>query len=526
MQGTIKVKKTKQFNTRLIAGILALGIVVALVVWVVIPRLNRTAVPPTPDYWPTNGWQTSTPEAQGIDSALLADALLAWREQNVQIHSLQIVRNGYMVADATFYPYDGQTIHDVASVTKSVMTTLIGIAADQGKLNLDDKMVSFFPDRTIANLDARKEAITVRHLVSMTSGLQCVRDGLEGDTTLEMHRSADYVQFALDLPVAYEPGSRFVYCSPAISLLSPILQQATGMSTLAFAQEYLFTPLGIHDVLWETDPQGYNIGHGDLSLHPHDMAKLGLLFLQEGRWEDRQIVSRRWVQEARTAQSETPGEEDPYGYGWWLTSDLEGVYRADGRNGQYIYILPSWNMILITTGGGFDMGEIGESLLEIIGAMQETLPDNPAGVASLEEAVAAIAQPPVASPVAALPTIAQTISGQTYVFDDNLIGLESVAFGFADPAEAIGHVKAADSSIIPLSIGLDGVYRFRFDEVGRLVAARGSWADSQTFVLEYNTVTANDQLMLRFYFQDDWVEVTVSDPYAGTGPSFMGWQQP
>jgi CubicO group peptidase (beta-lactamase class C family) len=263
-------------------------------------------------------------------------------------------------------------------------------------------MVSFFPDRTIANLDARKEAITVRHLVSMTSGLQCVRDGMEGDTTLEMHRSPDYVQFALDLPVAYEPGSQFVYCSPAISLLSPILQQATGMTTLEFARQYLFEPLGIHDVLWETDPQGYYAGHGDLSLHPHDMAKLGLLFLQEGRWEDRQIISRRWVRAASVVQSETPAGEDRYGYGWWLAPDLEGVYRAEGRNGQYIYILPDWNMLLVTTGGGFDIGEISESILEILGEMEETLPANPAGVARLEEATAAVAQPPAASLVAPL----------------------------------------------------------------------------------------------------------------------------
>lgn len=521
MAQTMRLKK-KRIDVRIIAGILALGIVVVLVVFVVIPWLNETARPTVPDYWPTNGWQNSTPEAQGIDSALLADALLAWRQQNIQIHSLQIVRNGYMVADATFYPYDGQTIHDVASVTKSVMTTLIGIAADQGKLDLDDKMVSFFPDRTIANLDARKEAITVRHLVSMTSGLQCVRDGMEGDTTLEMHRSPDYVQFALDLPVTYEPGSQFIYCSPAISLLSPILQQATGMTTLAFAQEYLFEPLGIHDVLWETDPQGYYAGHGDLSLHPHDMAKLGLLFLQEGQWEDRQIISRRWVKEARTAQSETPSEEDPYGYGWWLAPDLEGVYRAEGRNGQYIYILPGWNMVLVTTGGGFEIGEIAEPILEIIGAMEETLPDNPTGLARLKEAAAAISQQPAASPVAPLPDIARTISGKTYVFDSNLIELESVVFDFDDLAEATGQVKATGNPTIPLSIGLDGVYRFRFDEVGRLVAARGSWTDPQTFVLEYNSVTANDQLVLQFRFQGDRVEVTVSDAYSGTGPKFEG----
>jgi CubicO group peptidase (beta-lactamase class C family) len=523
MEGTIKVKKTKKVNASLIASVLVLTLVAALFFFVIVPRLGGTAKPPAPAYWPTTGWQTSPPEEQGIDSALLADALLAWRQQNVQIHSLLLVRNGYVVADAAFYPYDGQTIHDVASVTKSVMTTLIGIAADQGKLDLDDKMISFFPDRTIANLDARKEAITVSHLVSMTSGLQCVRDGREGDSAIEMQSSSDYVQFALDLPVAYEPGSQFIYCSPAISLLSPILQQATGMTTLEFARQYLFEPLGIHDVLWETDPQGYYRGWGDLSLHPHDMAKLGLLFLQEGRWEDRQIISRRWVRSASVVQSETPSGEDRYGYGWWLAPDLEGVYRAEGRNGQYIYILPDWNTLLVTTGGGFDIGEISESIIEILGEMEETLPANPAGVARLEEATAAVAQPPAASLVPPLPDIARTISGQTYVFESNLAGLESVALDFVDGSdEASGHVKAAGNPTVALTIGLDGVYRFRFDDVGRLVAARGSWTDPQTFVLEYNSVTANDQFVFQLYFQSDRVEVTVSDAYFGTGPKFEG----
>jgi CubicO group peptidase (beta-lactamase class C family) len=512
-----------RFTHWLIIGILAISVIIVVIAHVVPSWLDGTGKPPEPDTWPTEAWQESTPEAQGINSDLLSEAMLAWRQRDVRIHSLLMVRNGYMVIDATFYPYDGKTIHDVASVTKSVMTTLIGIAVDQGKLDLDDKMVSFFPERTIANLDARKEAITVRHLVSMTSGLQCVRDGMEGSTIIEMERSQDYVQFALDLPAANEPGNQFVYCSAAISLLSPILEQATGMTTLAFAREYLFDPLGINDVLWETDPQGYYKGWGDLSLHPHDMAKLGLLFLQEGRWEDKQVVSRRWVKEARTAQSTTPSEEDPYGYGWWLTTDLEGVYRADGRNGQYIYILPKWNMILVTTGGGFEIGEIGESLLKIIGEMERTLPANPSGTAQLEEAIASVAQPPEASPVASLPEMARTISGKPYTFESNPVQLESVAFEFDQGmSQATGTVKAAGKSPVTLSIGLDGVYRFRFDDIGRLLGARGSWTDEQTFVLDYNSVTANDQLVLQFHFQDDQVEVTASDAYAGTGPKIIG----
>jgi len=229
---------------------------------------------PSPDYWPTTGWQTNTPEEQGIYSDKLADALLAMREQNVQIHSLLMIRNGYVVADATFYPYDGQTVHNVASVTKSVMTTLIGIAVDQGILNLDDKMVSFFPNRSIANPDERKDEITVRHLASMSSGLNCTAEADEL-TLQEMESSSDYVQFVLDRKAAWAPGEHFVYCSPAIHLLSPILQQATGTTALDFARQYLFEPLGIQEAMWLRDPQGYYDGWSNLSLVPHEMAKVG-----------------------------------------------------------------------------------------------------------------------------------------------------------------------------------------------------------------------------------------------------------
>ena len=206
--------------------------------------VREAAQPRPPPEWPTTTWRTSTPEEQGIDAAKLAAGLLAIRQQGMNLHSVLIVRNGVVVLDAAFYPYDGKAVHDVASVTKSIMTTLIGIAADQGKLTLDDPLLSFFPDRTIANRDARKERITVRHLASMTSGLDCTAANDE-QTLQEMQQSPDYVQFTLDRKMISEPGQHFVYCSPGMHLLSAILQQATGMTALAFAQQHLFQPLGI-----------------------------------------------------------------------------------------------------------------------------------------------------------------------------------------------------------------------------------------------------------------------------------------
>lgn len=513
MQHTLQPRP--RLDVQFILGVLALGIIVVILALVVIPRLGEANRP-------TTDWPTTTPEAQGFDSTKLAEAMVAWREQGIPIHSLLLIRNGYVVADATFYPYDGQTAHDVASVTKSVMTTLIGIAVDQGKLNLDAPMVSFFPDRTIANLDARKEAITVRHLLSMSSGLQCTRDGMENDTVSAMHGSPDFVQFALDLPTATDPGSSFLYCSPAIHLLSPILQQATGMTTLEFARQNLFEPLGITDLAWERDPQGYYQGWGDLSLYPRDMAKIGQLFLQNGQWEGQQIVPREWVEEA-TAVHMTSSTDDPYGYGWWLSPETEGVYRAAGRLGQNIIVLPSLNTILVTTGGGFEIEEIEELLLAAFADMEKPLPANPAGVARLEAAVAAVAQPPAAKPVAPLPDVARAISGKTYVFDRNAVGLTSLAFEFDDSPEATAHIGWEDASVAAMSIGLDGAYRFSPTATdSRPVGLRGNWQPPQTFILEYNGVVTNDQLALQLLFQDDRVVATASATVGGPGVVFEG----
>jgi CubicO group peptidase (beta-lactamase class C family) len=317
---TSKIHRTKR--TLLWLGPL---LIAALLAFLFLSRL-RDSVPGTaPSSWPTQNWQRSAPEAQGIDSAKLAAGLLAIREQGIDIHSLLIVRNGSMLVDASFYPYDGSTVHDLASVTKSIMPALVAIAAAQGKLSLDAPMLSFFPDRTVANRDARKERITVRHLASMSSGLECTAERDEA-TLQEMLASPDWVQFVLDRRAVYEPGTRFVYCSPAIHLLSPILQQATGTTALAFARQYLFAPLGIKDALWESDPQGFNDGWADLYLHPHDMAKIGYLWLNGGVWEGKQIVPREWVESSVRVQMAETGDDDKYGYGWGITG--AGAWRT------------------------------------------------------------------------------------------------------------------------------------------------------------------------------------------------------
>jgi CubicO group peptidase (beta-lactamase class C family) len=472
---------------------------------VLIPRLLKPEQVSTQAYWPAQGWRTSTPEEQGFDSAKLAEGLQAIQERNINIDSLLIIRNGSVLLDATFYPYDGTIPHDLASVTKSVMTTLIGIAADQGKLQLDQPMVSFFPDRTIANLDARKEQVTVRHLAGMVNGFQSGCLGADMSTLDAMRAAPDWVQSALDRKMVGEPGTSFCYDSPGMHLLSAILQESTGMTALDFARQNLFEPLGIREVTWESDPQGYTHGWGGLHLKPRDAAELGYLWLNNGLWEGKQIVSAAWVQDSVKAQSNAG--EDQYGYGWWVSPDS---YYAFGRGGQNIKVMPSLNMVVVTTAGGFEYDDIVPVLEAALIDPGQPLPSNPAGVAQLDAVLAALVQAPTPYPVGPVPDTAKTISGKTYLFGENSAGVEALSLEFDDNAEATMHMKRQGNDEI-WPIGLDGKYRLLYD--GRCL--RGYWADPQTFVVEIFDV---GQSTLQLHFEDDRVEV--SPP--GAGSSFEG----
>ena len=515
---------SKGLKRLLVAGALVLAALVTMAV-LIYPRLRVAQDAAAPPYWPTQGWRSVTPEGLGFDSAKLANALLTIREKDIRVHSLLLIRNGYAFVDATFYPYDGTAAHDVASVTKSVMTTLIGIAADQGKLQLDQPMVSFFPDRPIANRDARKERITVRHLTNMSSGLDCTPERDEA-TLKEMWTAADWVQFVLDRPVRWEPGTQFVYCSPGSHLLSAVLQQAMGMTALEFARQNLFEPLGIRDVIWPADPQGVTRGWGDIRLLSSDMAKIGFLWRNRGTWDGRQIVSSEWVVSSDKPHIST-GEGEHYGYGWWVnTANEQGEfssYRADGRGGQYMIVVPSLDLIIVTTGGGFDVDEIAPLLVQAIGDMSKPLPANPDGVAALAAAVTAVAQAPQQRPVPPLPKTAGVVSGKTFVFSSNPVGMKAVRFEFNDSATATGYLTLADRTQPQRwPIGLDGVYRMSKGEYGAPQGLRGYWADAQTFVFEYAGITNNDHITFRMRFEGDRVVVDGQETAHELGVRFEG----
>lgn len=323
-----------------------------------------------PEYWPTNEWRSSTPEEQGMDSKELIEMLELVHDNEYPIDSISIIRNGYLVTDAYFFPFRKNTQHMIFSNTKSIISALIGIAIDKGFIkSVKQPILDFFPEKTIANLNEQKRSITLEHLLTMTSGLDTQDSWLFEWTGLaKMRRSDDWGQYVLDRPMAHEPGTYFDYSNGVSHLLAVILNQTTKMSPFEFAKKHLFGPLNITNVKWPMDRQGIHLGYAQIMLAPHDMAKFGLLYLNEGRWEDQQIISKAWVTES-TRKHVDSNTFDGYGYQWWSGS---GMYNADvlhrliwkwgftwknsphyymavGHLGQFIYVVPEKNMVVVFT---------------------------------------------------------------------------------------------------------------------------------------------------------------------------------
>jgi len=297
---------------------------------------------------PASGWTVSSPEVQGMDSEKLNDMLVETLAKKYHIDSLTIIRNGNMVLDVYFYPFKKGVRHIIHSCTKSITSAAFGIAVDKGYIkDLDQPVYQIFPERKIAGLDDAKKAITLKHLLTMTSGLQTDDSYIYRWRGLNaMVQADDWVQFVLDRPMADPPGTRFEYSNCVTFLLSAIIQKATSMNTFEFIQKYLFGPLEISDVKWETSPAGISVGYGDMSLRPHDMAKIGWLYLNNGRWGDQQLVPEKWVADS-TRKHISATLFDGYGYQWWVTPGK--YYAAVGYNGQFIFVVPAKNMVVVFT---------------------------------------------------------------------------------------------------------------------------------------------------------------------------------
>jgi CubicO group peptidase (beta-lactamase class C family) len=332
-----------------------------------------------------DGWRTVSAEEVGLSIPALSSLVDDIRDgQYGMVHSVLIVKDGRLVFE-TYFPgyaydwrgeafrgewteFDRDVLHNVHSVTKSITSTLVGIAIEQGFIpDVDARVFSFFPE--YAHLaDERKPTITVQHLLTMTSGLEWnendVPPGDMSNDVAQLFVVPDPIEYVLAKPAVAEPGSQFYYHSGGVNVLGALLQVATGMSVDAFARVQLFAPLGITEWEWRRINAEFVFTSGDLRLRPRDVAKLGFLFLSYGRWEGQRIVGPGWVHAAALFWSYAFQDEDwpGYGYLWWhriYRSDGQAVptFQAVGWGGQRCIVIPSEHMVVVVTAGDYATDE-------------------------------------------------------------------------------------------------------------------------------------------------------------------------
>jgi CubicO group peptidase (beta-lactamase class C family) len=456
---------------------------------------NASAAEPngtsSPEIWPTKAWQVSSPEEQGMDSASLArliESVGTYKQD-----SLMIVRHGKIVAEAYYAPYVAGVSHDLRSVTKSIVSTLTAIELQHGLLDsVDHPVLDLFPDKQIANIDDNKKAMTVQSLLDMTSGIDWQEKAYTPDETImRMYRSPDRTEFVLSQPMSSAPGTAFYYNSGNPYVLSALITKKTGQSAFDFAKKELFEPLGIKSAKWGTvDAQGVTDGEAGLSLAPHDMARIGYLYLHNGMWDGKQIIPSSWVDRAKVGSvSATFGFH--YANLWWSLPEKD-AYMARGRHSQLILVLPKLDVVAVMTGilGDDEYYSASRLVDDISNSVKSDnpLPTDPIAQALLAASLrqAATEKP---SAVGGTPELAKAISGKTYQFDANMLHVKtfSLTFSDADPFwEITTETGKTDRPTQRFSglLGLDGTFRRSPPAPYGINAVRGRWLNENTFSIE------------------------------------------
>ena len=323
------------------------------------------AAPPgqTPPSW---DWPVSAPEEQGLDSKKLTElvGLIRAGERFQKLHSLLVVRHGFLVVEEYFNKWQGDRLHMLQSVSKSFTSALVGMAIAKGEFKgVKEKVLDFFPDmKGIAHMDERKASMRLEDILTMRTGTDYHERGPDSPHFQLNHLTKGWDKFYLDRPMLRPPGTSFQYDSGGVILLSAMLKNRTGMHAHEYADRFLFKPLGIEKKSWIRNGEGHTHAGGGLALTARDTAKFGLLYLRNGRWGNEQVVPEEWVRESVQKHVVFEGKGPfgtgaiGYGYLWWiLLPDPRGrgrqdIYAAMGRFAQYIFIIPEHDMVVVVNG--------------------------------------------------------------------------------------------------------------------------------------------------------------------------------
>jgi CubicO group peptidase (beta-lactamase class C family) len=329
----------------------------------------------------------STPESQGVSSSGIRDYIVAADKDVKSMHSFMLLRHGKVIAEAWWAPHTAEEQHVLWSLSKSFTSTAVGLAINERKLALDDKVLKFFPEEAPAEVSEYLADMSVRDLLCMAAG---------HEKEPQLKELKEWRKAFLSHPVKFEPGTHFVYNTPATYMLSAIVQKVTGQTVLEYLKPRLFEPLGIDNPKWETSPEGVTLGGYGLFVRTEDIAKFGQLYLQKGKWNGEQIVPEEWVEMATSKQvsnGSDPKSDWNQGYGFQFWRCRHNAFRGDGRDGQFCVVLPEKDAVIAITANTASMPQelniVWDHLLPAF-SDEKVLPENAQAQNELQETIKAL----------------------------------------------------------------------------------------------------------------------------------------
>lgn len=467
------------------------------------------------------GFIEAMPMEQGFNCEKLYKMMNYLSAGKQRLNSLIILRNGSLVMNMHSFPFHNEIPIYLNCCTESIISALVGIAIGEGFIkDSKESLWKYFPeyeDLFQADTgDSRKQEITLEDLLKMTTGLEWNDTSVvygENSYDSRMHGSDDPIRFILEQPIKEKPGTRYNHCLGAVHLLSAILQKVSGMSTAAFAEAKLFTPLGITEYEWLSDKNGISSGNG-LSIPAIGLAKIGQLFLQKGKWNGIQIIPENWIDLSTRKHTDTP--EGPWGFsgcGYLWNRNRYGGYSAKGVGGQYLTVVPALKLVVvILSSQPLDQFFWNETLMETFiipaarfpGAGHENLQIQPMLYDRLEERK----RPPVPKAAPPLSKLAKRISEKVYIFKQEAETCRK-SLQFQSNDSCILRVWDGNGCL-EINIGLDDVYRVNGRE-----AFKGFWEQENTFLIKVLNLQYNHEMECRYIFEEDIVIHEVSSPIWG-----------
>ncbi len=476
----------------------------------------------------------STPEAEGVSSKGIIQFLDAIDNSKNEMHSLMILRHGRVIAEGWWKPYRPDLKHTLYSLSKSFTSTAVGFAVSENRLTVNDKVISFFPEKLPEKISDYLAQLTVKDLLSMSAGQ-------DPDPTFAIaSKDTDWVKSFFAVPILNKPGTVFLYNSMATYMLSAIVQKLTGQKIVDYLKPRLFTPLGIQGMDWETDLKGINTGGWGLRIKTEDILRFGQLYLQKGKWNGKQILPAAWISEATSlkidnapgaSQSKKDSSDWMQGYCYQFWRSRHNSFRGDGAFGQYVLVLPDEDAVIAITSETPDMQEeldlVWKYILPAMKVDRSSLDKKDAVLLKNRLARLKVALPVQADTAFAVPafqwkkfkieTNAKNIENISFTEKDHIITLtlkttkDAWAFNFGKGKWIEGKTTMHGPSLVA---GAKGHFA---GLPPSQVAGSYSWKGSSDLEMQLRYIDSPHTAIMNFHFDKNKISVDMYDSFAGPG---------